>query len=616
MAAPLHFMTSGTQQMFCRPLANISLSNPSDDHRSVSFSRLSHNRNNIPAPINYNRAALLLRANLSTNAVLMEPSRPTADFPSDVWEDCFISLKLDESKYKSNSEQVEMLKGEVEKMLKSSPSDDPVEKVELINNIYRLGLSYHFDSCIDEQLNHIFNAQPHLLDGKDYDLHTVALVFRIFRQFGYKMSVDVFEKFHDTEGKFKESVLNDPKGMLSLYEATHLSTPGEHILDEAFAITKTHLESFLKTQSLPNNLTRQISSALKQPLHRGIPRLEARKFIDFYEDEESPNETLSKLAKFDFNRVQYMHLRELKDLYKWYDEARLGEMCTFARKRVAEVFLWTVILHFEPHYSRARMMHGKLLKLFSIVDDVYDAYGTKEEHRLFRKAIERWDYAEIDHLPADYLKTIYKAILDVFAEYEDEITAEGRAYSLHYGKREVKGFIAGNHGEAEWLHTHKLPSTLDEYFTEAFITGAINLMGTVCYMSMGKVAGLDAFEWLQSKPRIYRPASIIARVTDDLLSYEFEQKRPHIPSAVQIYMTENGVPEKEATKALRQMIEDAWKEINQECMKPSDVSLELIIRIVNNLRVAETLYKDVDAYTYPEHAKGFIEQLFIHPAPV
>jgi casbene synthase len=92
-------------------------------------------------------------------------------------------------KYKSNSEQVEMLKGEVEKMLKSSPSDDPVEKVELINNIYRLGLSYHFDSCIDEQLNHIFNAQPHLLDGKDYDLHTVALVFRIFRQFGYKMSV-------------------------------------------------------------------------------------------------------------------------------------------------------------------------------------------------------------------------------------------------------------------------------------------------------------------------------------------------------------------------------------------------------------------------------------------
>lgn len=101
-----------------------------------------------------------------------------------------------------------------------------------------------------------------------------------------------------------------------------------------------------------------------------------------------------------------------------------------------------------------------------------------------------------------------------------------------------------------------------------------------------------------------------------ILLSKFEQKRPHIPSAVQIYMTENGVPEKEATKALGQMIEDAWKEINQECMKPSDVSLELIIRIVNNLRVAETLYKDVDAYTYPEHAKGFIEQLFIHPAPV
>ena len=60
----------------------------------------------------------------------------------------------------------------------------------------------------------------------------------------------VFEKFKDTSGEFKETMFNDVKGILSLYEASFLSVHGEHILDEAHVFTKANLES-LAMQSSP-----------------------------------------------------------------------------------------------------------------------------------------------------------------------------------------------------------------------------------------------------------------------------------------------------------------------------------------------------------------------------
>lgn len=102
--------------------------------------------------------------------------------------------------------------------------------------------------------------------------------------------------------------------MLSLYEAAYLSTPGEDILDEALAFTKVQLEQSLAAESMSSHLHKQIINALKQCLHRGIPRIEARKYIDIYEGEEYRNEMLLEFAKLDYNRVQFIYQRELKDI--------------------------------------------------------------------------------------------------------------------------------------------------------------------------------------------------------------------------------------------------------------------------------------------------------------
>ena len=57
---------------------------------------------------------------------------------------------------------------------------DPVEHIEFINQLCRLGVSYHFDDEIE-------NSLPDLLEKHDLDLYTGSLLFRVLRQHGFKM---------------------------------------------------------------------------------------------------------------------------------------------------------------------------------------------------------------------------------------------------------------------------------------------------------------------------------------------------------------------------------------------------------------------------------------------
>ncbi|WJZ96174.1 hypothetical protein VitviT2T_014885 [Vitis vinifera] len=66
----------------------------------------------------------------------------------------------------------------------------------------------------------------------DEDLYEVALRFRLLRQEGYTLPADVLNNFKNKEGKFKQNLREDIRGLMGLYEASQLSI-GEDILEEA-----------------------------------------------------------------------------------------------------------------------------------------------------------------------------------------------------------------------------------------------------------------------------------------------------------------------------------------------------------------------------------------------
>ena len=79
------------------------------------------------------------------------------------------------------AEEIEVLKEEVRSMIVATDRK-MAEKLNLIDSIERLGVSYLFENEIEEQIQNFYNARPSLeSDG----LHTVALYFRLLRQHGH-----------------------------------------------------------------------------------------------------------------------------------------------------------------------------------------------------------------------------------------------------------------------------------------------------------------------------------------------------------------------------------------------------------------------------------------------
>ena len=66
---------------------------------------------------------------------------------------------------------------------------DPLEQLELIDILQRLGLSYHFEGEIKRILEGLFNINDHGDDKwKTKNLYATTLKFRLLRQHGYSVS--------------------------------------------------------------------------------------------------------------------------------------------------------------------------------------------------------------------------------------------------------------------------------------------------------------------------------------------------------------------------------------------------------------------------------------------
>ncbi|XP_040363491.1 (-)-germacrene D synthase [Rosa chinensis] len=440
--------------------------------------------------------------------------RPSANFTPSIWGDHFLSYATTEVDIKLE-QHVRELKEEVKRMLIDS-FKNPSQQLDLIDDIQRLGVSYHFENEIDKILKQIRHNYSY---GSEDDLYTTALRFRLLRQQGYNVSCDMFNKYMEAnDQKFKASLLSDVSGLLSLYEAAHLRIRGEDILEEALAFTTTHLESIRHSLSPP--LSKQVAHSLIQPLRKGITRVEARYYLSIYHERDSHNETLLTFAKLDFNLLQQVHQKELCEITRWWKDLDVRNTLPFIRDRVTEAYFgWVLSVYFEPQYSFARRTSCKVTAMTSIIDDIYDAYGTLEELELFTKAIQRWDICAIDLLPADYMKVCYKALLEVYTEIEQELAKERKLYRIHYAREAMKKQAENYFLEAKWLHQKHIP-TMDEYMAVALMTTGYPLLITTSFVGMGDIATQDSIDWLATYPKAVKAAAVVGRLMDDIADHK------------------------------------------------------------------------------------------------
>jgi hypothetical protein len=81
--------------------------------------------------------------------------------------------------------QIDKLKGVVRMMFNEVV--DPLERLELIDILQRLGISYHFDDEIQKTLKGIYNANNGGEMCNKENIYATALEFRLLRQHGYSV---------------------------------------------------------------------------------------------------------------------------------------------------------------------------------------------------------------------------------------------------------------------------------------------------------------------------------------------------------------------------------------------------------------------------------------------
>ncbi|KAM5559431.1 (-)-alpha-pinene synthase-like [Rosa sericea] len=540
--------------------------------------------------------------------------RRTANFQPSIWGDRFINYDSQDNNITDGlwKQQVDQLKVVVRRDVFRNAAGNFSTQMKSIDAMQRLGIAYHFETEVEQALEHMHATYVH-----DGDLYDVALGFRLLRQHGYNVSSDVFDKFKDANGNFKEGLTANTAGMLSFYEATHLRMHGEDILEDAVFFTTTHLESSATHVSHP--LAAEITQALERPLRKSPERLCARRYMSILQDNPKSLHhevvALLKLAKLDFNLVQSLHKRELNEISRWWKELDFERELPFARNRIVELYFWTVGVFFEPQHASGRKFLTKVIALGSVLDDIYDAYGTFEELEIFTEAIQRWDVNCIDELP-DYMKIFYRRLLNVCSEIEGEMVKQGTSYRVHYAKEALKAQSRLYFAEARWLHEDYIPS-MDEYMGIAIPSVGNTLLSTISLVGMGDIVTKEAFKWLANDPKILRASNIIFRLMDDIVSSKFEKEREHVASSIDCYMKQHGVSEQETIEVFNKKIVDSWKDINEEFLKPTAVPMPVLTRVLNLTRVVDLLYKGEDEYTGVGNVmKDGVVSLFIDPVPL
>ncbi|OAY64179.1 Alpha-terpineol synthase, chloroplastic, partial [Ananas comosus] len=488
---------------------------------------------------------------------------------------------------------------------------EPAAKLKLVDTVQRLGMAYHFEEEIQDVLDSISIDKAKTIFKED--VLSMALLFRLLRENCFPVSQDLFSGFKEGESKFKSYLKGDTKGLLSLYEASYLAFEGEELLDEARIFAIKHLNE-LKPHLDPH-LRGDVAHALELPLHWRAPRLETRWFIDKYGKDEQIDPIVLQLAKLDFNKVQSIHQGELRRMSGWWRDIAFGEKLPFARDRLTECFFFATGIVYDPRLGYCREGLTKILAIITNLDDFYDIFGTLDELVLFTNAIERWDINAVEGLP-EYMKVLYSTIYNTSNEMAYALLREGGVDALPYLRKTWHDLCKAFLVEAKWYHNGYKP-TSQENLENGWMSSSGNVILVHAITLLREKVTKEVLQQLENYPVLVRSPSMIFRLCNDLATHTAEKKRGDAPTSIDCYMREHGSTEATACEAIRDLIINTWKKINEDAFVRCRFPRSFANAAMNLGRISHCIYQDGDGIGSPDQVKkNQVRLLFLEPVAV
>ncbi|KAL0422437.1 UNVERIFIED_CONTAM: (-)-alpha-terpineol synthase [Sesamum latifolium] len=526
--------------------------------------------------------------------------RRSGNYGPSFWDFNYFQSLNNEYKEERYLGRVSELKLQVKKMLVQEKQLWSVEELlEVIDDLERVGISYHFEDEINQILGGVYHEQKYA-EGKNKSEEGICTLQLLHSDSSDNM---VLLSPKNEKGDFDPSLGDDMRGLLQLYEASFVSTPGETTLDSA----KEFATNFLQknpNEKIDENLSLLVRHALELPIHWRVQRPNARWFIEAYERKsdvnsvvlqlakldlnivQRPNATtfieeyerrsyvnsvVLELAKLDFNIVQATHQEELKHLSRWWKQTCIAEKLPFARDRLVESYTWSSGYLPRPEHGYARIMATKVNTLTTVLDDIYDVYGTLEELQLFTDAFQRWDVEAIDQLP-NYMQICYVALYNFINEMAYDVLKQQGLLIIPYLRKSWADLCRTYLQEAEWYLRGYTP-ILEEYMNNAWISISAHVILSHAYFLVANPIEKEVVPSLYKYHDLVRYSSIILRLANDLETSPDEVKRGDVPKSIQCYMNESGGTGEEAIEYIRFLISETWKNMNQEAFVAEDSPL-------------------------------------------
>ncbi|KAJ9549366.1 hypothetical protein OSB04_021909 [Centaurea solstitialis] len=427
-----------------------------------------------------------------------------------------------------------------------------------------------------------------------------------------QLNTDFLKRFKHNRGGFMECLQTDVKALLSVYEATYLAFEEESYLQEAKLFATKHL---LKLKGQDNEVIEHVSHALELPLYRGMPRLQARWYIDAYGKQKDVNPHLLELAMLDFNMVQSTLRGDLQNVSKWWEHIGLTRKLCFIRDRWMECFFWTVGMVFEPQYHCCRVGLTKVAALITTLDDIYDVYGSLDELKIFTDAVKRWD-VNIMKLMPENLQISFLALYNTINDMDN--TSSAQREDVIPIIRKVWGELCEAFWlEAKWTHNNYMPK-FEDYIDNAWKSASGIVLLTHGYFLTNQDIENDTRVSLEECHDLIKWSSMIFRLCNDLATSSAEIENGKHANAISCYMNENGVCEEVAREYIKTLINEAWGKMIKArvdcCQESGDPFIDMAINLA---RVSHCTYQYGDGHGAPDvKAKDRVLSVIIEPITI
>ncbi|CAI0405039.1 unnamed protein product [Linum tenue] len=326
---------------------------------------------------------------------------------------------------------------------------------------------------------------------------------------------------------------------------------------------------------------------------------------------------LAKLAVEDFNSLQSSHRRELQHLMLWLEEKGLDEM-RLAKVRMGYCYFSAVATFSDADHSDARVLFSKHALLVSLVDDLFDMFGTHEEILNLVHLFERWDVngPTSSQFSSELVETLYWAIHSTICEnVEKAFPTQGRSVMNHIVELWVE-MLKGMLKEAEWSKTNTIP-TLEEYSTNATITLGVGAFLVPALYLAGQKLSEEVVKGLKFQ-KLFRETSNCGRLLNDSRGYEREAAEGK-PNAVLLRMKQgkggNGA-EEEAMEEVERSIENLTRQVLEMALDENDygqVPSEIRDMFWKSIQVFYLFYMKEDLYHASTKLVNVVESVINEP---